>query len=147
MAWRIGVAVVALAALAFSVFAFGDGASSLRAAAQGSRAIFLMLAISGTCIAGAVHAWKTAPRIVVHEDALELGEHVCRVHGIELDCKKGVRDEYERYPPFDVLLIHAIDEGGTPRTMKLTSREWPDIGAAESAVRELVQRAVSRGYR
>jgi hypothetical protein len=31
--------------------------------------------------------------------------------------------------------------------MKITSREWPDLGAVESAVRALVERASKRGYR
>jgi hypothetical protein len=147
MAWRLGVAALSLAAFVVVVFMLAGPASSLGAASGDGKFVVITLAISVTCIAGAVHTWKTAPRIVVHEDALELGEHVCRVHGIEVDRKKGVRDEYDRHPPCDVLLIHAIGEDGTPRAMKLSAHHWPNIGAVESAVRELVRRAESRGYR
>jgi hypothetical protein len=147
MAWRLGLAAVALAGLVFSLVMLEDGGSSRRSAAQGGRAVAIMIGLAIGGIAGAVHTWRKAPRIVVHEDALELDEWVCRVPGTEVVRKNGVRDEYERYPPFDELSIVALDTGGKPRTMKLRSREWPDIGAVESAVREVVQRAASRGYR
>jgi hypothetical protein len=140
MAWRLGAAAVALGAFVFFAVNPSGGRS-------GPRATLMLLGFCAACVAGAVHTWRTAPKIVVHEDLLQLGEWPCRAHGIEVSLRKGVRDEYERHPPMDVLFIHAVDEGGTPRTMKLTSREWPDIGAVESAVRALVDRATKRGYR
>lgn len=141
MAWRLGLAAVALAAfVVFAVMSSGGGGQSWRAT-------FMLLGFCSACVGGAVHTWRTAPKIVVFEDVLQLGGWLCRAHGIEMSLKKGVRDEYERHPPMDVLFIHAVDEGGTPRTMKLTSREWPDLGAVESAVRALVERATKRGYR
>jgi hypothetical protein len=141
MGWRLGLAAVALAT--FVVFAAMGGGEGR----QSSRATLMLLGFCAACVAGAVHTWRTAPKVVVFEDVLQLGEWLCRAHGIEMNLKKGARDEYERHPPMDVLFIHAVDEGGTPRTMKLTSREWPDIGAVESAVRALVERATQRGYR
>ena len=147
MAWRLGLAAISLATLALPAFTFADGVLSFRAATLGVRFTVSLFALFLACIAGAIHTWRTAPRIVIHEDNIELGKRLFRSHGIEVDRRKEVRDEYDRLPPADVLSIHAIDEDGTHRTTKLSSREWPDIDAVESAVREVIKRAVARGYR
>jgi hypothetical protein len=145
MAWRLGLAAVSLAALVVSVLMSEHGSASHHATAHGGRVTAVMIGLAIGGIAGAVHTWRTAPRIVVHDDALELDDWFCRVRGIEMARKNAVRDEYERCPPFDVLSIVAVDKGGKPRTMQLRSHDWPDIGAVESAVRELVQRAARGG--
>jgi hypothetical protein len=146
-AWRLGIAAISLAALALPAFIFAGGVLSFYDATGGVRFTIMVFVLFLASLAGAIHTWRTAPRIVVHEDYIELGKRLFRAHGIEMDRRKEVRYAHERLPATDVLSIHAIDEDGTHRTTKLSSREWPDIGAVESAVREFIKRAVVRGYR